>query len=182
MSLPVPVIFAAALAFHQPAAPKGYEPEAREDYEARLRTIATAEATIARNVEEAAAALTIISGESAFDLWVHAGLVHPDPRKHQDHFKARCLMQVHQNIRYAPDLEALGGTDLEATTACLTAGMRNLRSAAYMCTHGSMATREDMERVFAAYRNSGVSCVPTKQSIARAKLWETVRGRLWRAS
>lgn len=176
------VAIAVALTFHQPVTPKGFEPEAADDFRTREVTIGMAAGAVTKSPEELAALYAVIDAESSFDRWVHAGLVHPDRRLHQDHFKARCLVQAHANKRYAPDLEALGGVDLEATTRCLTAGIRMLRSAAFMCTHGSMLTVEDMERVFAGYANSGVNCMPTKGSKLRAKNWVSIRARVWGAS
>lgn len=171
-----------ALTVHAPVTPAGFDAESPEAFEERMTTIAKAGAAVSRTLEELAAVDTVIEGESSFDRWVHEGRVHPNPKLHQDHFRARCLMQVHQNARFAPDLDALGGTDLDATTRCLTAGVRLLRSAAFMCTHGMMLGIDDMERVFAAYKNSGVSCAPTMQSKARARRWAAIRARLWRAN
>jgi len=172
-----PALLTVALSLPPPASPRGYDPEPRADYETRVSTIAISIGAVSKTPEEAAGLLVLAYGESRFDALVHAGLTHPV--LDQDHGRARSLWQLHAS-GIVPEWSTLGGTDVEATTRAARAALRVLRSAAWMCTHSSMLTADDMARAFAEYGRGDRSCMPTRQSIARAQQWERVRARLWR--
>lgn len=166
-----------ALAWTQPTPPKGHAQEPRADYEHRVTTQVDAALSLTRRPEELAAVFVTVKHEGGLDPWVHAGLEHPNPHLHQDHGRARCGMQVHENNHIGHDgWLALGGTDFDATRRCFAEGLRLLRGAAWMCTGGQMLSRADMERVFSAY--AGHACVPTPSSISRARNWEQILHRL----
>lgn len=163
-------------------------PEAGDEREARLRGIARAALQVAqkptsrewrgvseggvrpqrRDMRRAYALLVLTAGESgAWDPRVHAGLDHPV--WHQDHGRARCLGQLHQNRRLTPERwSALAGLDEEATERCLSETLRLLDFAVRYCR----VTYDEpgLALAYAAYGNGG-RCVATQESRRRARLF-----------
>jgi hypothetical protein len=124
---PLAKLLAIALAWPFPSPPSGYERESEPEYKDRVTTIVNAITTATSDPDEAAALLVLSRDESTFDRWIHAGLKHPDPNKHQDHGRARCVLQIHRS-RLVPEWDELAGTDLESTVKCMRAGLRRLLS------------------------------------------------------
>lgn len=173
-------LLAVALALAAPATPKGYDPpETPDEYRARIGVIMSAISAVTSRPGEQVALFVVARGESDFDWWVHAGLTHPDKRKHQDHGKARCILQIHAS-RLVPEWQELAGTDLEATKRCMRAGLRLLRSAAAYC-HADLETGQGVSRAFALY-GSGKTCTPTRKSTERAGYWASYRARIERSA
>jgi hypothetical protein len=165
-------LMAIALSWPTPNTPTGYEREPEADYRERVEVIVRAIAEVTADPDEAAALLTLSRDESTFDRWIHAGLTHPDPAKHQDHGRARCVLQIHRS-RLVPEWEDLAGTDFESTVRCMRAGLRLLRGAAGFCK-ASLHTRAGMERALSLYA-TGKSCKPIELARVRSARWGQVR-------
>lgn len=171
----VAALLAVALTFPRPVVPKGYDPETENQYVARVTVVATAIASVSRSKDEEAALLELAEAESGLDPIVHAGGVHP--RYDQDKGRARSLWQLHAS-KQIEDWDHLAGADLESTTRAARAAVRVLRSAAYFCTHSSMLTADDLDRVFAEYGAGSRACMPTRQSAIRSRQWAKIRAKL----
>lgn len=170
------LLLAVALALPCPVTPVGYEPEARDAYAARVDTITRAIVFVAAGDVDIAVLLLVVSREeSTFDRWIHAGLVHPDPTKHQDHGRARCVLQIHPS-KLVPDWDRLAGTDFESTVRCMQAGLRILRSSARYC-NVDLHSRDGLERAISLYA-TGKSCKPISLARERAAVWERYRDRV----
>src|SRR5262245_35429479 len=91
------LLLSATLSLPAPWHPKGQAAETREEYEARVATIAEAVAVEARAArgwswsatDLAFAVMTVMYNESRFALSVHNG------ERLGDHGRARCLAQIH---------------------------------------------------------------------------------------
>lgn len=165
------------LAWSQPTPPHGHAQEPRNEYEQRVSIQVDAALSLTHRPEELAALFVTVKHEGGLDPWVHAGLEHPNPHLHQDHGRARCALQIHENQRIGhAGWLALGGTDFDATRRCFAEGLRLLRGAAYLCTGAQMLSRDQVERVLSAY--AGHACVPTASSVRRAQNWEEIFRRL----
>lgn len=171
------LLLTVVLGWTPPTTPRGHAPEPRPVYESRIATQVDAAWSLTHDPRKLAAIFITVRQEGGLDPWVHAGLEHPNPHLHQDHGRARCGMQIHENARLGHDgWLALGGTDFDATRRCFAEGLRLLNGAAWRCTGGQMLSRDDMARVFASYGGHG--CTPTAWSMARADQWESLRRRL----
>jgi hypothetical protein len=167
----LPSLLAIALSWPVPTPPAGYERESDEAYRERVTVIVRAIAAVTDDPYEAAALLVLSRDESTFDPWIHAGLAHPDPRKHQDHGRARCVLQIHRS-RLVPEWAELAGTDFDSTVRCMKAGLRLLRGAAGYCK-ASLHTRPGVTRALSLYA-TGRSCLPITLAKERSERWSLV--------
>jgi len=151
-------------------------PESRQQYEARVETIAeaiaveTARTPVWTQKRMAATVFFVFYLESRFAYEVHAGTKHPVWT--QDDGQARCMGQLHiSGIVPSHEWERLAGTDLDATRRCVAATMHVLAAQARRCAGAPLAG------VLGAY-GRGSGCHATESSVDRARRVESLLARL----
>ena len=171
------ILLATLLSLPAPWYAPGKNPETRDEYRARLETVANAVAVEAREAKRwswdarslAAATLVIWYGESRLALEVHNGSGRS--RYGEDGGLARCFGQIHATgLVPRPEWEKLTGTDLDSTRRCARATMRVLTVQGRRCGMGRNPNLWGVAKMISAY-GSGKGCAPTKQSTTRARRW-----------
>lgn len=181
----------AALAIPHQLAPG----ETAEEREARVQTIAEANATAALafangkgwTAFELGLAVTVLQGNESggFDRRVHAGEEHPIWT--QDKGLARCLGQIHETKDQKGNpagpvpravWEKLAGLGLESTELCARVTTQVLVSHANQCGVflGRRASRNLVAQAFASYGYGG-KCKPEDREWKRADQWVSLLGK-----
>jgi len=154
--------------------PKPADPaEPQEAYVERTAVVALAAVEASPDLPTIATLVELAHRESHLDRRIHSGEGHPSD--HEDHGRARCLLQVHRNDWLPGDAwDVLAGTDLDATRRCFAFGVRLLR--ARTCGVG-LQTPAGAALTFAAY---GVGhCVSAPSwALERARERERILRRL----
>jgi hypothetical protein len=171
--MPISSLLALLLSYHPPVSLETTRTlETREEYEARLETIARAIAETTRTPEEAAAVITIWHRESHFRREVHDGTLKAD------HGLASCLGSIHPHAANRATWPLLAGTDLASTSRCARATLGAVRSGLWVCARGLPVTPATMAVAFEHYAR-GHCAEPSSESLHRAREWDTTRRRIW---
>jgi hypothetical protein len=169
--------------------PAGEIPETVAEREERYETIVAADLEAARETSglwglrsRAAGVVAVQYSETLLNRYVHAGIPHPDPDKHQDHGRAICLSSLHRTAWWTLEYwKSFAGTSFAASRRCALATIRVLKSAAYLCARGKTG-EEAMAWTLEQYATGAKDCrPPCDESRKRAALWAGIAAQLGRA-
>lgn len=182
-------LFAIVSSWPQPVSPPDVPPETPAAYQERLETIVGASTQAAREFRgwtlevRAAGIVTVWSADNGLDPYIHAGIPHPDPARHEDHGKARCLGSIHRNAWFTEaEWHALAGTSYAATLRCARATLRLLRSQWWICGKGRGDLETEMAWALQQYATGAKQCEPPcDESKSRARFWAELVNRIGKA-
>ena len=179
-------LLAILLAWPQSLTPEGLPLETQAAREERYETIAGASTQAARDGKgwtlpvRVAGIITVWQTDNNLDPFIHAGVPHPDPRRHEDHGKARCLGSVHRNDWFTfEQWRALAGTSYSATLRCARATLRLLRSQWWICGKDRGDLETQLAWTLQQYATGAKECAePCQESKDRARFWVELANQL----